>query len=95
MKPVAYLETSVVSYLTVRPSRDVVVAAYQEITREWWRDASDRFVLAASALVIVEASAGEADADALTRSLLERGVVPREAAANAPTGDTSRIFQSR
>ena len=35
MKPTAYIETSVVSYLTARPSRDVVVAAYQQITREW------------------------------------------------------------
>ena len=39
MRPTAYIETSVVSYLTARPSRDVVIAAYQEITREWWRDA--------------------------------------------------------
>ena len=47
-KPVAYIETSVVSYLTARPSRDVVVAAYQEVTREWWRNAPERFDLVAS-----------------------------------------------
>ena len=34
MNPTVYIETSVVSYLTARPSRDVVVAAYQEVTRE-------------------------------------------------------------
>ena len=62
MKPTAYIETSVVSYLTARPSRDVVVAAYQEITREWWRDAPDRFDLVASALVVAEARAGDTDA---------------------------------
>ena len=32
-------ETTVVSYLAARSSRDLVIAAYQEITREWWRDA--------------------------------------------------------
>lgn len=62
MKPTVYIETSVVSYLTARPSRDVVVAAYQEITRQWWRDASDRFQLVASELVITEAGSGDPDA---------------------------------
>ena len=62
MKPVAYIETSVVSYLTARPSRDVVVAAYQELTREWWRDAPDRLELTASQLVVAEAGAGDPEA---------------------------------
>ena len=62
MKPTVYVETSVVSYLAARPSRDVVVAAYQELTREWWRDAPQRFRLVASALVVAEASAGDRDA---------------------------------
>ena len=35
MKARLYLETSVISYLTARPSRDLMVAAHQEITREW------------------------------------------------------------
>ena len=59
MNPAAYIETSVVSYLTARPSRDVVVAAYQEVTREWWRDAAVRFRLVASELVLAEAGAGD------------------------------------
>ena len=62
MKPTAYVETSVVSYLTARPSRNIVIAAYQEITREWWRDAPDGFQLVASELVITEAGAGDPDA---------------------------------
>ena len=37
MNPSAYIETSVISYLTARPSRDVVGAAYQKVTGEWWR----------------------------------------------------------
>ena len=62
IKPTAYVETSVVSYLTARPSRDIVVAAYQEVTREWWREAPTRFDLVASALVVSEANAGDPNA---------------------------------
>ena len=74
MNPSVYIETSVVSYLTARPSRDVVVAAYQEVTREWWRSAPGRFVLYASALVVSEASTGDADAARARRDLL--GTIP-------------------
>ncbi len=35
MKPKIYIETSIVSYLTAQPSRDIVTAARQQITREW------------------------------------------------------------
>jgi hypothetical protein len=62
MKPKAYIETTVVSYLTAWPSRDVVIAGHQQITREWWSNAADRFELVASQLVIDEASAGDPDA---------------------------------
>jgi hypothetical protein len=36
MKPRTYIETTIVSYLTARPTRDLVRAAEQEITVEWW-----------------------------------------------------------
>ena len=49
MNPTAYIETSVVSYLAARPSKDVVVAAYQEVTREWWRDAGAAHIAIAAA----------------------------------------------
>ena len=62
MNPTVYIETSVVSYLTARPSRNVVVAAYQEVTREWWRDAAARFNLVASELVAAECRAGDRSA---------------------------------
>ena len=62
MKSVAYVETSVVSYLTARPSRDVVIVARQQVTREWWRTARDRFELAVSELVIREARQGDPNA---------------------------------
>lgn len=62
MNPVTYIETSVVSYLTSRPSRDLVAAAYQEVTREWWRVAHTRFHLVTSELVLTEVAAGDPDA---------------------------------
>jgi hypothetical protein len=62
MKPKAYIETTVISYLTAWPSRDVVIAGRQQITRDWWRSAADRFDLVASELVVNEASAGDPDA---------------------------------
>jgi len=42
MKPRVYIETSVISYLTSRPSRDLIVAANQQITRDMNRLSSAR-----------------------------------------------------
>ena len=36
MKPKVYLETTIVSYFAARPSRDIVTAAHQQLTQEWW-----------------------------------------------------------
>ena len=59
MKPKLYIETSIVSYLTARPSRDVVINANQQLAQEWWenRQIFDLFV---SQLVIDEAGKGDA-----------------------------------
>ena len=54
-----YLETTVPSYLTSRPSRDLVVAGHQQVTREWWEGRRDAFHLYVSQLVIDEVSAGD------------------------------------
>jgi predicted nucleic acid-binding protein len=59
MKPRVYLETSVISYLTSRPSRDLIVAANQQITQEWWQLRRQDFDLFISQLVVQEASAGD------------------------------------
>lgn len=56
------METSVISYLTGRPSRDMVIAAHQEMTRQWWETRSSEFDLVVSELVRVESSGGDADA---------------------------------
>ena len=54
-----YVETSVVSYLTARPSRNIVLSAHQAITREWWRRRAS-YELRVSQLVLDEASDGDA-----------------------------------
>ncbi|EIC19539.1 type II toxin-antitoxin system VapC family toxin [Thiorhodovibrio frisius] len=62
MKKSVYIETSIPSYLTARPSRDVRAAAWQQITTEWWDSARDDFDIFTSELTIVEASAGNHEA---------------------------------
>ena len=62
MEQKVYLETSIVSYYTARPSRDLVIAARQEITHEIWPFLQDDFAVFISALVIQEASRGDTEA---------------------------------
>ena len=59
MKPKVYLETSVVSYYTSRPSRDLVTAARQQLTREWWEESRSHFEIYISALVLEESKGGD------------------------------------
>lgn len=71
MKPKVYLETTVVSYLVARPSRDIVVAAHQELTRQWWDQKRGSYHLVVSDLVIREASAGDPEAAEQRRMVLD------------------------
>jgi len=57
-----YVETTVVSYLTGWPSRDVVIAGHQQVTREWWNARRLHYELCVSQLVLSEASAGDSQA---------------------------------
>ena len=58
MSPKVYIETSVVSYLTSLPSRDIVVAAHQQITHAWWATRA-RYELYVSEAVLAEAGGGD------------------------------------
>ena len=55
-----YIETTIVSYLTARPSRDLIIAAHQQLTQEWWENRRANFDLYTSQFVIQESSAGDA-----------------------------------
>ena len=59
MKSRLYLETTIPSYLTSRPSRDLIIAGHQQVTREWWERRRNTFQLYISQLVVDEASAGD------------------------------------
>ena len=61
-KKTVYIETSIVSYLTARPTNDLLAATWQKITSDWWDTQSDRFSLYASILVTEEAGRGNPDA---------------------------------
>jgi predicted nucleic acid-binding protein len=61
MKSRVYLETTIPSYLTAWPSRDLVRAAHQQITREWWQRRKE-YELFVSQLVIRECQAGDREA---------------------------------
>lgn len=66
LKPKVYLESSVISYLTARPSRDLVTAANQEFTRLWWRKSRSHFEIYVSEMVLFEIGRGDPEA-AITR----------------------------
>ncbi|MEO7327594.1 MAG: type II toxin-antitoxin system VapC family toxin [Minicystis sp.] len=58
-----YIETSIVSYLTAWPSRDLVQAAHREVTHEWWATRGT-FELFISQFVLDEVTAGDVKAAA-------------------------------
>jgi hypothetical protein len=95
MKRKVYIETSVISYLTARVSRDLVVAGHQRITQEWWaerraafevfvsqvvREAARQRLEVLAALPLLEMSEG---ATALAKDVLRLGPLPARAEVDA------------
>jgi hypothetical protein len=62
MKQCVYLETTIVSYVTARPTRDLIRAARQEITRQWWDVRRNDFELHVSQVVVDEIGRGDPEA---------------------------------
>lgn len=71
MQPKAYIETSVISYLAAYPSRDIIIAANQQATQEWWRVRKSDFEIYISQIVIQEAGAGDAEAASRRLQILQ------------------------
>ena len=85
MREKVYIETSVVSYFTSKPSTDVIIAGRQEITRRKWAHILDVFDAFISVLVLQESEQG--DSEAVQKRL--------EVIANIPvlsvTGDAEKL----
>jgi hypothetical protein len=75
MRRRVYLETTIISYLTARPSRTVIGAAHQQITVDWWERRRQDFDVVVSELVLREAEGG--DPEAAARRLAVLAGLPR------------------
>ncbi|KYF81574.1 DNA-binding protein [Sorangium cellulosum] len=83
MKPSVYVETSILSYLTALPSRDVIQAARQQVTIGWWAR-RDEFELFLSNPVLTEARRGD-PAAAARRLGAAAGIAVRSGTEEAET----------
>ena len=66
-----YIETSVISYLTANPSKDIVIAGHQQITKEWWNKARQRFDCYISEVVLAEIEKGDVKAAARRKDAVQ------------------------
>jgi len=86
-----YIETSIVSYLVADPSRDLLTAAHQQVTRHWWWRRREDFACLVSQELIVEASRG--DPEQVRRRLAVLALLPR-VALSADAQELARMFLS-
>ena len=71
MKPKVYVETTVLSYLAARPSKDVVTAGRQVLTRRWWDVERPKYALVVSEAVEIECDRGDPEIASVRRRLLQ------------------------
>ncbi len=62
MRKKVYIETSIISFLSARPSRNLLAAAWQSMTIDWWEKRRNLFDIFTSELVHEEAGRGNQDA---------------------------------
>lgn len=85
-----YIETSVISYLAARASRDLVVAGHQQITQDWW-NTRQQWDIYVSALVVNEAGFGDSGAASQRLALIEN--IPALAIDAAATGLARQLLK--
>jgi hypothetical protein len=71
-KQSVYIETTVVSYLTARPSRDLIVTAHKQVTVEWWENELPKLEPFISPITIEEASRGDESASKLRLEKIDK-----------------------
>jgi len=98
-----YIESTIPSYVVARPARDLLQAARQQMTKDWWDLKRHTHELFTSQIVLDEVAVGERamasrrlkimaeipvldltnEAAVLTRRILDFGLVPAKADADA------------
>ncbi|MEI7685759.1 MAG: type II toxin-antitoxin system VapC family toxin [Planctomycetota bacterium] len=71
MRPKVYLDSSVPSYLTARPNRDVFISAMRQWTQDWWENLRHKYDLYISDFVLLEIRRGDAAAALLRSNVLK------------------------
>jgi predicted nucleic acid-binding protein len=61
MSETVYIETSILGYLTARSTKDLILAANIEITRDWWESRRNAFILYTSEAVLDEVAQGDTE----------------------------------
>ena len=90
---IVYVESSVISYITAKPSRDVVVSARQALTIEWWESKRSKYDIYISELVIEEISSGDSNA-AQKRLDIVKEITSLEITLVAKTLADSLLFEN-
>jgi hypothetical protein len=88
-----YVETSIISYLTGRLTRNVIVTAHQQLTRRWWNSRRHRYELFISQLVLQEA--GEGNPNMANQRLVTVRNLPVLAVTQEAVGLAERLMQFR
>ncbi|MFB2833871.1 type II toxin-antitoxin system VapC family toxin [Floridanema evergladense] len=61
MSESVYIKTSIIGYLTARPSNNLILMANLEATRDWWETRRTQFNLYISQVVLDEVARGDAE----------------------------------
>ena len=88
-----YIETSIVSYLASRPSRDVIVLAQQQLTADWWHSRRHHYQLFVSTVVVTESLRGDVGA-AKRRAVMLNGIAILEVDDSAMALATALVKQA-